>query len=101
MRRLRAKAARRPDQNSLNDNLRLSLRPALQHPHPLSDREPDARPPLDLSVKDLAHPVERVAGPQHALNTLVVLRPLLGLVEIAVIRDSAARQFLRRTNRPS
>ena len=47
------------------------LRPALQRPRSLSDCQPDARPVLDFGIEDF----ERVAGRQHALDTLVVLRP--------------------------
>src|SRR5262249_14417417 len=59
----------------------------------LSDREPDARPTLDLVMEDFPRLVDRVAGPQHALNTLIVLRPLLDLVVIAVIRDQRSVSF--------
>jgi hypothetical protein len=65
----------------------LSSRAALQHPRSLPDRQPDARLALDLGIEDLARLVERVDGPQHALDTLFVLGPLLDLVEVAVVGE--------------
>ena len=42
-------------------------------------------PAPDLSIENLPRLLDRVAGPQHAFNTLIILRPLLNLVEVALI----------------
>jgi hypothetical protein len=62
-----------------------SRRPLLENADALADCQPDARPAPDLSIENLPRLLDRVAGPQHAFNTLIILRPLLNLVEVALI----------------
>jgi hypothetical protein len=63
------------------------LRPALQNSRPLPDRQPDTWPTLDLGIEYRAGAIQRIAGEQHALNTLAVPAPVLHLVEIAVVGE--------------
>jgi hypothetical protein len=71
-------------------------RPLLQHPCPLADGQPDARPVLDRFGKSLARLVEIVAGPQHAIDFAGVLGPLLDLVIIAMVRHERFVGFIVR-----
>jgi hypothetical protein len=59
----------------------------LQHPRSLSDCQPDARPTLDFGIEDFARLVERITGPQHPLDTLIVLGPLFDLTEVAIVGE--------------
>jgi hypothetical protein len=61
-------------------------RPLLQYPRALSDRQPDARPVPDGTSEDFAGPVEAVAGIE-AVELRPIPRPLLDLVEIAIVRE--------------
>ena len=56
---------------------------------------------LGPAVKDALSLVQAAAGEQQFCHTLTVARPLLDLVEVAVVGDQGARRFLRRTSRPS
>ena len=58
----------------------------MQHPRPLADGQPDLRPVLDCRREYVARLVEIVAGVQHAIDLAAVFRPLLDLVEAAVVR---------------
>jgi hypothetical protein len=70
----------------LNRSLFLSFpRPLLENPCPLPDRQPDPRPMLDCLVEQLTSLFEVVAGIKEAVDLHAVLRPLLDLVEIAMM----------------
>jgi hypothetical protein len=53
----------------------------------LPDRVATARPTPGLGLEDRAGAIQRIAGEQHALDTLAVPDPLLDLVEIAMVRE--------------
>jgi hypothetical protein len=65
-------------------------RPLLQYPRALSDRQPDVRPMLDSAGEDFAGPTETVTGIEQAIDLRPIPRPLLDLVEIAVVREDCA-----------
>jgi putative metallopeptidase DUF4344 len=50
---------------------------------------------LTSAIEDLARLVDRVIGPQHTLDTLVVLRSLLDLVQIFGSAEDAADNFAK------
>jgi hypothetical protein len=61
------------------------LGPSLQNARSQSDRYPDPRPVLDGVGKDFLRLAKIIAGIQQAIDSHAVLRPLLDLVEIAII----------------
>ena len=65
----------------------LLRRPLLQHPRPLPDGHADPRPVLGPTVKDALGLIQAAAGEQQLDHALAVARPLLHLVEVAMIRD--------------
>ena len=60
--------------------------PLLQHPRSLPDGQPYPWPVLDGFSEDVTRLVEIAAGVQHAIDLAAVFRPLLDLVEAAVVR---------------
>ena len=62
------------------------LRPPLQNMRSLPDRYPDLRPVLDGVGKDFLRLAKTIAGIKQAIDSHAVPRPLLDLVEIAIIR---------------
>ena len=63
------------------------LRPPLQNARSLPDRYPDPRPVLDGGGEDFLRLAKIVAGIEQAINFHAVPRPLLDLVEIAMVGD--------------
>ena len=62
------------------------MRPSLQNARLLPDRYPDPRPVLDGVGKDFLRIAKPIAGIKQAIDSHAVPRPLLDLVEIAIIR---------------
>jgi hypothetical protein len=54
--------------------------------HALPDRQPDPRPVPHRAPKHIASFGEIVAGVEHAVDLGAILRPLLNLVEVALVR---------------
>jgi hypothetical protein len=73
---------------------------AFDHRHRLAGIAP-AGPAPSLGLKNFSSPIERIAGEQHALDPLAVLRPLLNLVKVAMVGEerlvsSIDQSFTRR-----
>jgi hypothetical protein len=64
------------------------LRPPLQNARFLPDRYPDPRPVVDGVGKDFLRLAKIIAGIQQAIDFHAVPRPLLDLVEVAVVATS-------------
>jgi hypothetical protein len=60
-------------------------RPLLQHPRSLPDGQPDPRPMLYGLRKNVPRFSEFVASVEHRFNSLIVFRPPLDLVDVAVV----------------
>ena len=57
---------------------------------------PDAQPALGGALEYPARVVETIAGVEHQFNPQPVARPLLDLVEVAVVRDQRLVGFFVR-----
>jgi hypothetical protein len=60
-------------------------RPLVKHPHPLADRQPDARPMLGRPLEDVARLVEIAGGVQHEFDPQSVPAPFFDLVEVPAV----------------
>jgi hypothetical protein len=65
----------------------------------LPDRYPDLRPVLDGVGKDFLRLAKTIAGTKQAIDSHAVPRPLLDLVEIAIIRAKRIVGLFRLTGR--
>ena len=80
-------------------------RPLVKHPHPLADRQPDARPMLGRPLEDAARLVEIAAGVQHEFDPQSVPAPFFDLVEVPAVGvagssvSSSDKSLIGRTSR--
>jgi hypothetical protein len=72
------------------------LRPLLEHPRPLPNGQPYARPILDCRCKDLPRLVQITAGIEHPIDLGAVLGPFFDLVVVAVVRQQRVVGFFVR-----
>ena len=79
------RGGRRCTRHRLASEERFVPRPLVQHPHALTDCQPDARPVLVGLLEDAACLVEVVAGIEQQHDSQAVLAPLLDLVEVAAV----------------
>ena len=84
----------RPDENGARRVLHcLVLRPLVQHPRALADRQPNARSAPDGAVEDFARLVEVVAGLEQTIDLRAIPHPLLNLVEVVHVRNQRVVGF--------